>query len=255
MKAWLKKNCCSDVTPVWLLKMILSLILPALIMIFRPLNMNFAQSATTAGVLLVIIWWTTNLVKKVPASIFLLLWFCLFSGAPARTIFTFPTGETFIMLVITYLFSQAISNCGLIDRVLLPLLLRFVHTPVSCILAVIVSFSLTMYVIPQPLARLVLVSVVFNSFLKRTTVPAAARQVLMYAVFVFYAIVNIACKDADLIMNYVAANSSGAEISNGAWTRAMAVPTVGYAAVVILIMLFLGILAGREKRTMQDRNN
>lgn len=239
MKAWLKKNCCSDVTPVWLLKMILSLILPALIMIFRPLNMNFAQSATTAGVLLVIIWWTTNLVKKVPASIFLLLWFCLFSGAPARTIFTFPTGETFIMLVITYLFSQAISNCGLIDRVLLPLLLRFVHTPVSCILAVIVSFSLTMYVIPQPLARLVLVSVVFNSFLKRTTVPAAARQVLMYAVFVFYAIVNIACKDADLIMNYVAANSSGAEISNGAWTRAMAVPTVGYAAVVILIMLFL----------------
>ena len=239
MKAWLKKNCCSEITPAWLLKMALSLVLPALIMVFRPLGMNFAQSATTAGVLLVIIWWTTNLVKKVPASLFLLLWFCLFSGAPAKTIFTFPTGETFIMLVITYLFSQAISNCGLIDRVLLPLLLRFVRTPVSCILAVIASFCLTMYVIPQPLARLVLVSVVFDSFFKRTTVPTAARQVLMYAVFVFYAVVNIACKDADLIMNYVAVNSSGAEITNGMWTRAMAVPMVGYAAVVMLVMLFL----------------
>ena len=122
---------------------------------------------------------------------------------------------------------------------LLPLLLRFVRTPVSCILAVIASFCLTMYVIPQPLARLVLVSVVFDSFFKRTTVPTAARQVLMYAVFVFYAVVNIACKDADLIMNYVAVNSSGAEITNGMWTRAMAVPTVGYAAVVMLVMLFL----------------
>ena len=74
MKAWLKKNCCSEINRAWLLKMALSLVFPALIMIFRPLGMNFAQSATSAGVLLVIIWWTTNLVKKVPASLFLLLW-------------------------------------------------------------------------------------------------------------------------------------------------------------------------------------
>lgn len=239
MTAWLKKNCCSEVSAAWLVKLALSLVLPGLILVLRPLGMNFQQSATVAGVLLTIIWWTTGIVKKIPASIFLLVWFCLFSGAPTRTIFTFPLGETFIMLVITYLFSQAISNCGLVDRVLLPLLVRFVRTPLRCILAVIVTFCLTMYVIPQPMARLVLVAVVFDSFLKRTTTPENTRQVLMYAVFVFYAIVNIACKDADLIMNYVAVNSSGVNISNGEWTRAMAVPTIGYAAVVLALFMFL----------------
>lgn len=224
---------------MWFVKMALSLIAPALILLLRPLEMNFQQSATVAGILLTIIWWTTGIIKKIPASLFLLAWFCLFSGAPARTIFTFPLGETFIMLTITYLFSQAISNCGLIDRVVLPLLVRFVRTPVHCILAIIFTFCLTMYVIPQPMARLVLVAVVFDSFLKRTTTPEPARQVLMYGVFVFYAIVNIACKDADLIMNYVAVNSSGVEISNWEWTRAMAVPTIGYGAVVLVLILFL----------------
>lgn len=239
MSAWLKKNCWVEPSGKWFAQMAASVVVPVLILLLRPLEMNFAQSATVAGVLLTIIWWTTGLVKKIPASLFLLAWFCLFSGAPAKTIFTFPLGETFIMLVVTYLFSQAISNCGLVDRVLLPLLVRFAKTPVRCILAAILAFCLTMYVIPQPLARLVLVAVVFDSFLKRTTVPKEAQQILMYAVFVFYAIVNMACKDADLIMNYVAVNSSGAAISNGEWTRAMAIPTVGYAAVVLGLFLLL----------------
>jgi len=239
MTAWLKKTCCSEINPVWFAKMAASLVVPALIMLLRPLGMDFRQSATVAGVLLVIIWWTTNIVKKIPASLFLLLWFCVFSGAPAKTIFTFPLGETFLMLVITYLFSQAISNCGLVSRVLLPMLIRFANTSFKSLLAIIFSFCLTMYVIPQPMARLVLVAVVFDSFLAQTTIKKETRQVLMYAVFVFYAIVNIACKDADMIMNYVAVSSSGVAISNWAWTKAMAIPTVAYAAVVLALFWFV----------------
>jgi len=239
MKTWLQKTCCSNVNRCWVLKMVLSLVLPVLIMVLRPLGMDFAQSATTAGVLLVIIWWTTDLVKKVPSSLFLLLWFCLFSGAPARTIFTFPAGETFLMLVVTYLFSQAIGNCGLIDRVLLPLLLRYARTPLRCMLAAVLAFCVTMYVIPQPLARLVLVAVVFDRFLRRTSVPESARKVLMYAVFVFYTVVNVACKDADLILNYAAVNAAGISISNADWTHAMALPTLVCAAVLLLMFRLL----------------
>ena len=239
MGDWLKQNCCTPVTPKWFLKLAASLIVPALILWLKPLGMNFSQSATVAGVLLVIIWWTAGIVKKIPASLFLLLWFCVFSGAPARTIFTFPLGETFIMLVITYLFSQAISNCGILDRVLLPLIMRIAKTPFRCILAVILSFFLTMYVVPQPMARLVLIAVVFDTFLRRTTLNPDSRQVIMYAVFVFYALVNMACKDADLIMNYVACSVSGTEITNGMWNRAMAVPTLGYIAVILTVFLVL----------------
>ena len=162
MGDWLKKNCCTPVTPKWFLKLAASLIVPALILCLKPLGMNLSQSATVAGVLLVIIWWTAGIVKKIPASLFLLLWFCIFSGAPAKTIFTFPLGETFLMLVITYLFSQAIGNSGILDRILLPLIMRIAKTPVRCILAVILTLYLTMYVVPQPMARLVLVAVVWK---------------------------------------------------------------------------------------------
>lgn len=239
MSAWFKKYVLSDVSAAWLLKMAASLAGPVLIVLLRPLGMDLRQSATVAGILLTIIWWTTNLVKKVPASLFLLLWSLLVSGAPAKTVFAFPLGETFIMLVVTYLFSQAISNCGIVDRLLLPLLVRFAKTPVRCVLAIIIAFTATIYVIPQPMARLVLVAVVFDSFLRRTAAPPAARSVLMYAVFVFYAVVNIAFKDADLIMNYVACSVSGTDITNTEWTRAMALPTVAYTAVVLGLFLIV----------------
>lgn len=239
MSSWFQKNFCVEVTKKWILKMLASLVIPAVIMFLQPLGMNFSQSATVAGMLLVITWWTIGIVKKIPASIFLLAWFCVFSGAPTKVIFTFPLGETFVMLVITYLFSQAISNCGIVDRVLLPLIIRFARTPFRCILAAIAALFLTMYVVPQPIARLILVAVVMDKFLRHTTLSSSVREIIMYAVFVFYAIVNMACKDADLIMNYVACNVSGADISNWDWTRAMAIPTLGYIAVVLAIFVFL----------------
>ena len=66
------------------------------------------------------------------------------------------------MIVITYLFSQAISNSGLIERIFQPALLRFVHTPFQCLIAIVILFYLTMYVIPQPLARLIIVAAMFE---------------------------------------------------------------------------------------------
>lgn len=254
MGNWFKKNFCVEITGKWFLKMLASLLLPAAILLVHPLGMDFSQSATVAGMLLVIIWWTIGVVKKIPASIFLLVWFCIFSGAPAKVIFMFPLGETFIMLVITYLFSQAISNCGIVDRALLPLMMRFACTPFRCILAAIAALFLTMYVVPQPIARLVLVAVVLDKFLTRTTIPQQTREVIMYAVFVFYAIVNMACKDADLIMNYVACSVSGDNISNWDWTRAMAIPTLGYIALVlgVFVLLFRKELTGIQVELLPD---
>lgn len=143
------------------------------------------------------------------------------------------------MLIVTYLFSQAISSCGLVDRVLLPLLIRFARTPFRCILAVIATLFLTMYVVPQPLARLLLVAMLIDKFLRYTTLPTATREVILYAVFAFFAVVNMACKDGDLIMHYAACSASGVDISNWDWTRAMAIPSLVYVAVVLAVFVVL----------------
>ena len=231
---------------IWFLKCFLSLILPALVLILHPIGLDGRQSAVAAGVLLVVIWWSSGVIKKIPASIFLILVFLFVSGAGAEKVFAFPLSETFPMIVITYLFSQAIANAGLIDRIFQPLLLRFVHTPLMCILAILLFFFLTMYVIPQPLARLIIAATVFSQFLKHTDLPEKTQSVLMYAVFLMYAVVNMSAKDADLIMNHVAAGFAGTEITNGMWVRAMLPPTLVCCALLIgaLLLLFHRELLG-----------
>lgn len=229
----------------WLLKMALSLLLPLLIIVFQPIGLLLRQSVVVAGVLLTIIWWSSGIVKKIPASIFLIAVFCLAGNVGYRTVFSFPLSETFPMIVITYLFSQAISNSGLIERIFQPALLRFVHTPFQCLIAIVILFYLTMYVIPQPLARLIIVAAMFEQFLRKTTLPEKTREVLMYAVFLMEAVVNMSAKDADMIMNHVAAGFSEIAISNGMWVKYMLPPTIVCCALMMGVFM---LLFGKEMR-------
>lgn len=227
-----------QVSGSWIAGLMLSLALPALILFGRPIGLTLRQSAVVAAVLLVIIWWSTGLVKKIPASVFLIAVFCLVSRVEMGTIFSFPLSETFPMIVITYLFSQGIANSGLIDQIFQPLLLRLVHTPCQCLLAITAMFYLTMYVIPQPLARVIIVAAMFHQFLKRTDLPEQTCSVLMYGVFLLFAVVNMSAKDADMIMNHVAAGFSEIPISNGMWMRYMLPPTLVTCALVLLTFTF-----------------
>lgn len=223
----------------WWRKLAASFLPSVIIIIMRPLALDFYQSAVLAGIALAIIWWSSGIVKKIPASLFLLLIFSLFSRVPVKIIFAFPLGETFLMLIVTYLFSQAISNSGLVEKAIRPVLARYADSPFKCLLAVILSFFITMYLIPQPMARLIIVAVMFDNFLNSTDVPERTRSVLLYSVFVFYAIVNMTSKDADMIMNYVACDFSGVEITNGDWIKAMSIPTFFYGLAILLLFCIL----------------
>lgn len=227
----------------WFLKIGVSLVVPLLILLIRPIGLTVRQSVVAASVLLAIIWWSSGIVKKIPASVFLTLVFCIASGTGMRTVFAFPLSETFPMIIITYLFSQAISNSGLIDQIFQPFLLKFVHTPIQCLAAMVVLFYLTMYVIPQPLARLIIVATMFDQFLKKTSLPEQTRSVLMYAVFLMEAVVNMSAKDADMIMNHVAAGFSEIPISNGMWMSCMLIPTV---VCCILVCILFAVVFHKE---------
>lgn len=222
----------------WAAKLAASMLMPLLILLFRPIGLTIRQSVIVASVLLVIIWWSSGIVKKIPASIFLTLLFCLCSGVEKKIIFSFPLSETFPMIAITYLFSQAISNSGLIDKIFQPLLMRLVHTPVQCIVASMAVLYLTMYVIPQPLARVIIVATVFQQFLNKTTLSELTKNVLMYSVFFFSAVINMSAKDADMIMNNVAASFSASKITNAMWIRCMTPPTIACCA-LLLLMIYL----------------
>ncbi len=238
---------------IWFLEIAVSLVFPIAVLVCRPAGLTLRQSAVAAGVLLVIIWWSCGIVKKIPASIFLLLLFGLVSGTGYQTVLAFPLSETFPMLIITYLFSQAISNSGLADQVFQPVLSRLVHTPCECVIAIVLSFYLTMYVIPQPLARLIIVAAVFEHFFRKTTLPERSRSVLMFGIFLLYAVVNMSAKDADMIMNHVAAGFSEVPISNEMWVYYMFPPTVVYCVLVscMFILIFRKDLLGVRLEIVQ----
>ena len=56
---------------------VLTLVLPALILLLRPLGFTLQQSVILAALVLTILWWVTGVVERTAASLFLLAAFLL----------------------------------------------------------------------------------------------------------------------------------------------------------------------------------
>ncbi len=217
----------------WYAKMFASFIVPAIIILIRPLEMNVRQALVSAALILVITWWSTKLVNKIIASSFLLGAFAIFSSAPLKTVFSFPLSETFVLIILSYLFSQGIKNSRLAERALEPLLSRYINTPVKAFGSIILVFILTIYVIPQPLARLIIIANIYHNHLKKTNIPKRSVSVIMLSIFNFYVAVNMMAIDADLILNSASAGFAGIDITNGQWMSYMTVPTLAFSVVMM----------------------
>ncbi|MDR0390012.1 MAG: anion permease [Spirochaetaceae bacterium] len=225
--------------PAILLKISATLAFPLFILLVHPLGMNWRQSVVVSGLLLTVIWWTTGIVKKIPASIFLLVLFAFFSGVPLKTVFAFPLSESFFLIALTYLFSQAISKSGLIDKVFKPLLFRLATTPFRVILAIIAMYIITIYIIPQPLARLIIVAVMFKEYFESSNLDKESRQVLMFACVIYYVLVNMMLKSADIIVNTAIVAFAHIEMDDGLWLSYMAVPTFITGILVSAVFFFI----------------
>lgn len=244
------------VNKIWGIKMGLSILFSIIILIWKPFNLTFQQAVIVANTILVIIWWSTGIINKIPASLFLLVIFYIFSGASIKMILSFSLSETFLMIIVTYLFSQGIANSGLIEKILQPLLIKLVHAPCQCLIAIVGIFYLTMYIIPQPLARLIIVSSVLFHFLQQINLPERTKKVLMYGVFVASAVVNMSTKDADIIMNNMAANFSEVPISNRIWAYYMFIPTLITCCLlgILFIYIFRKELIGIKIKNIEKEN-
>lgn len=236
-----------------LLKLGLSFVVPLAVFFLRPLGMNLAQAATVSVLVLVVTWWSAGLVNKIIASCVLLGCFWLFSGAPARQVFTFLLSENFPMIALTYLFSQGIANSGIIEKIVQPFLGRFANTPLKILLCMIAVLTCTIYLVPQPLARLILVSVVFAKYIDSTNIPADTKQVLMWGCFLFYSLVNMLCVNADIILNSSTLAFAGLEMGDMQWAKNMAVPVVVYGA--LILALFCWVYRGPMRAVKTVRLN
>lgn len=209
------------------------LLVPILLGCFTPLGMTLRQSLVLGSLITVIIWWSTGWVGKITASCALLIAFLLVGQAPAKTVFSFPLSDNFLLIIFCYLFSRGIENAHIAEKTVQPLLFRFAATPIRMIAVVIFYFAATIYVIPQPLARLIILANIVRVHLKKTDAPKKAQSVLLFSVFLFYVIVNMGAMDADIILNTSAVGFASLSMTNGEWVQYMLAPTVVYTLAVI----------------------
>lgn len=218
-------------------KLALSLIIPLIILVMRPMGMDWRQTAILSCLILVITWWSGNVMGKIPASLFLMGTFLVFGGVSAKTVFSFPLSESFLLIAITYLFSRGISNSGIVERLVLPILKKFANTPVKAMLAIIFTLIISIYIIPQPIARLIIIAMLFDTYLKKTSAPIETQKVLMFVCFLLYAAVNMASKNADIILNVISSDLSGTAISDFKWMQYMAIPAAMTGSIIFLTLI------------------
>jgi hypothetical protein len=123
-----------------------------------------------------------------------------------------------------------------VEKLITPILSRIVNTPIKAISVMIIVLFLSIYIIPQPLVRLIIISEIFKDYFDKTNITFELKQVLLFAVFVMYCIVNMAMLDADIILNASAVGFAQLSITNTEWMYYMFVPTLFY--IVLIVTMF-----------------
>ncbi len=221
------------------LTLALTLIPPALILLLRPLDFSLQQSAVLAALVLSISWWATGAVERTVASAFLLAVFLLVSDAPLTTVLAFPLSENFVMIVVSFLFSQGIANSGLPGKVLQPLLARFAHSPARIILFLLTSSMAGVLVIPQPYSRIIVLSLIYRGYFDGMGLSKELSAALMCGLYYFSVLVNAVMIRGDMVLNGALISMAGQSVGEALWMGYMTVPTLVFILLSALLYRFL----------------
>lgn len=229
------------------IQLVITLAIGLIICMIRPMEMDFRQSLILAGTLTVIIWWVLGTVPRTYASVILLITYVLLSGAPARTVFTFPLSQSFLLIIFSFLFSQGISNSRLADKLLVPVLMKGGRSSLHLMLMIILMNFVMIFIIPQPFSRIIILSSIFRIFFHKMEMEEEGQSVWMLALYISSVIMNMSMMRGDIILNNSLLTMAGVEISEMTWLKYMLLPTMIY---LVLALAMYGVLNSKIiKRT------
>ncbi len=220
-------------------KWFLIIIFPILILFLRPLGMNLNQSIILSTLVFVVTLWVTGAVSKTYASIFLLISFSIFGKTPISKIFQFPLSENFLMFVLSFIFSQGIANSKIAEKIIEPIFKKFGRNYISLIITIMVTQLVMIFVIPQPFSRLIIIAMIFKSFLSKIKVDNSLEEVLLFGVFSFSVIVNLVLKRGDIIISTALTTIGNVQISEFQWIQYMTVPTILLCVLCSILYIFI----------------
>jgi di/tricarboxylate transporter len=223
------------VAPKNYVKSLISLLIPALMMLIRPINMTMSQSAVLGGLFLVILWWGTGWVHKDVASTVLLLVFLIFGHMPAAQIFNFPLSENLIMIIAAYLLSAGIVNSKIAKKFSGFCIKRFCRNGRHLAALSFILSALLIFIIPQPFPRVVLMAAIYIDFLEKFEITKNEKSVLLFSIFAATTVTSLLFLNGDVTANYAALGFAGVSISYTEYIKYMLPPTVAASVLVLVI--------------------
>lgn len=236
-----------------LLKIIISLTIPMLIVIIKPIGMTLNQSIILGSLFLTIAWWASGIVHKNVASIFLLLVFVIFGNTPIKNVFIFPLSENFILVLSSYMISQGIVNSKVADKISDFLLKKYCVNSVRLVIMSFILGIVLMFMIPQPFPRVILLSSIYINFLNDIDICKEERSILLFSIFVASTVTSLMFLNGDVIINYSALKFGSITMSYVEWAKNMAVPTLFVTAIIAII--FIIIFKKNLKTTYRFKDN
>ena len=217
---------------------VLTLVLPALILLLRPLGFTLQQSVILAALVLTILWWVTGVVERTAASLFLLAAFLLCSGAPIQTVFSFPCQKILSSSPSLFCFPRnfqqrpagqaAPASSGALCR-----------SPGRMVLSLLLSAAAMMFLIPQPFSRIIILSLIYREYFARINLSEPLRTALLFGLYYFSILINMSMIRGDIILNGALSSMAGLTVDEGVWAAYMLAPTLAYLLAAVLLYRFL----------------
>lgn len=242
-----------------ILKLLISFIVPVLIFIFKPLGMNYNQSAITAVLILVLIWWVTEIINRFYASLFLLIAFSILRYNELNLIFKFPISSNFYLIIFSFILSQGIINSNIANRLGDFILGKYGDNYYKLIIIAFILAVLLIFMIPQSFARVILIFAIYDEFLKKQKIEKHLIEIMLFLVAVATTTTIMFFPNGDIVLNYASMNFGGIDLNWFDWAKYMFVPTIftslitGFAFILIFKKELNKIIINSEN--ISDSNN
>ena len=230
MQAFKKKN---------LLKVLVSLLIPTIFILFKPLGLSIEQSIVMGALFLTILWWGTGWIHKDAASLFLLVTLLVFGKTSAKDVFYFVLSDNLVLIVASFLLSQGIINSRDAYNISLHFLSKYCYTSKRLVAMSFVLGFILIFIVPQPFPRVILLASIYNAFLEKHSFKEESKKTLILSAFIAVIVTSLASLNGDVIINYTALSFGNVNLSYFEWAKYMTLPTLLTTGVVFFAFILV----------------
>ena len=216
---------------------IASIMIPIIMVILRPMDLDLNQSIVFGSLLTVIIWWGSGIVNQTLACFVLLAVFVAFGRTPIRSVFYFPLSSDFILITCAFLLSQGVVNSKVADRISELILSKYCDSALKLVICSFVLAIVLVFVIPQPFPRVILLSSMYINFMKGQKISEESKEAVLFSIFVAATVTSLLLLNGDIIQNFSALKFGNINMSYLEWAKYMTLPS--FVVLILTALVFI----------------